>query len=292
MIEWWTKLEANMQVGLIQFGGAVLTALIGFLVVAWQVDAQARKSRDLAVKNASDAIKLDIYKEAVEITSAANEAIRNALGVVDGHIRELDLASQQPSPNIDAIKGRWAEFLSSYTTALNRSVAVIYLVEQWQSVDPRLLLFRRAIGARHHEIHKVFWPLSRLLMRTMPCPLPGTNQGYFPWQLPLVTKLSELKALKADYDYEFGLLSAYILDYQNELQQILVAPLFDNDVERRDPPDPRQFAIRLDRYEEVDDMLSKTEWGELEQQLEMDAWARFADDHGRHDKSFSPPRNG
>ena len=61
------------------------------------------------------------------------------------------------------------------------------------------------------------------------------------------------------------------------MQILLLGELFGNRaISRRDPPDPEQFCIRLDRYEEIESKLNSSVWGQRNIQLEAEAWGRFA----------------
>lgn len=57
------------------------------------------------------------------------------------------------------------------------------------------------------------------------------------------------------------------------MQLLLLGELFPNVVERRDPPDPDQFCIRLDKYDEIVRILDVTDWRKQSNELEAEAWA-------------------
>ena len=97
-----------------------------------------------------------------------------------------------------------------------------------------------------------------------------------PWSPPQAEDYEALMSRIKGEIHHTNLLSAWVGDFQVEMQALLLGELFANKVDRRDPPDPDQFCIRLDRYDEIQRRLASTEWGKRAVEMEAEAWARFS----------------
>jgi hypothetical protein len=231
---WWVEPAATC-VGII----------IGAAGLLWQQRAASRAE-----------LKLDLYdKLRVELDQAAtavSAAGMYAFGAI-GNVRvqrNLLAAGQPAAPPLNRIP----KFIELNGEALNRSVAVIYLLESYEIVSEHFPLFRAALGCAHHDVWPAFHAASQSMYGVLPVdvvvpPVPGgvaaqaiVTQTPQP-SVPAVVNFNE----KCDAYWKLmNTLGCYIHDIKIEAQNLLLCGLFRRRVPARRPADPRMWVLRTD----------------------------------------------
>jgi len=121
------------------------------------------------------------------------------------------------------------------------AIAIITFTERWLVVDPRFEVFRIAINAVMHDVREEWGAYFDLAMRNMPVELPAGLH----WTVPGTDQLAAIEAASDRFIDRLGTLTAYSYDFQAEMQNVLIGPLFGNTVPRRQPIDPRHIVISL-----------------------------------------------
>lgn len=235
-------------------GAAV--SIVGFgvtvAVAIYQVTKQARSG-----------LKVELYKDflgAVDDQSNAEAELSTKLRVLNSLIG-VWLAPEQfpgyrPNPNTN-----WAELNDLASKCQTQAANLMTLIEKWQIVEPKLDLFRLAFGVALREIRATWQAVSALAGAT----LPPVDRGPF----PQITNeaLEALKAANEALINAASRLSAWVVDFQLEVQAVLLSDLFSAKLTHREPIDPEFFVVRLDQYDSLKDFFeNRTAWG-----LEMKA---------------------
>ena len=212
---------------------------------------------------ARSGLKVELYKEflrAVADQSDAEAELSTKLRVLNSLIG-VWLSPEQfggfrPTPNTN-----WAELNDLASKCQGQGANLMILIEKWQIVEPRLDLFRLAFGVALHEIRATWQAVSVLAGAA----LPPVGSGPLP-QVPNEA-LQGLRAANEALINAASKLSAWVVDFQLEVQAELLSDLFSNSLTHREPIDPEFFVVRLDQYDALQDYFeNRTAWG-----LEMKA---------------------
>jgi hypothetical protein len=159
---------------------------------------------------------------------------------------------QRPSPNTN-----WAELNQLFHECHNAGSDLVILIERWQIVDPRLNVFKLAFGSALHDIRDAWTPLNRIV-GTVVGPAPGIGP---PPPVPKLV-LSDVKTASTQVIDAASKLSAWVADFQLEMQAFALSGLFKNRVAHRVPLDPDYFVIRLDQAKALTEYFeTRTAWG-------------------------------
>jgi len=244
----------------------------GFAVIFYQLARQSKNAIEQNRRNESLKLKVQIYEKVIGTCSAAQDAVMqftNYISVLDLQLlfaTNMQGGLVKPRPPSQ----RYPEYSRLRSQATLGLISVVTMIEQWHVVDPRLSVFRRAIGMGLDSHQKIIFGGPDILVNAMPM-----DEFLDQWSPPSAADLARYRARMQIELYEMGRLSAWVGDFQIEMQMLLLAELFPNPVERRDPPDPEQFCIRLDRADEIERVLDQSDWGRRAIELEAAAWARF-----------------
>jgi hypothetical protein len=145
------------------------------------------------------------------------------------------------------------------------TIAIITFTERWFVVDPRFEIFKIAINAALHDTREAWGAYFDGVMRSMPADLPDGVH----WNPPDSALIDAIEAVSDRFVDRLGEVTAYAYDFQVEMQNILVGPLFGNAVPRRQPIDQRHVVISL----ENDALLTRyfredTSWGQAQHATE------------------------
>lgn len=243
-------------------GFTLAAAVLAFGPVAFQIWRQGKLNREAAREEMQKSFKQDLYRDGVRAARQLSNAISGLHGFLRAAEVNIEVASlsasagqQYPLPSsryIDALK-------------LNQQMAdaildVIFLIEERRVFDPRLLVFRDALGAAWHEFRAAFGPdLQHALMQALPTEAP--NGELYPYNPPDQERLATIKRLINDACDPLSDISSYSEDLIVELQNVLLGETFGNVVEHRKPLDPKRRVIRLADYDELQAWLATTPWG-------------------------------
>lgn len=252
IVSWYSTLEVPLQ-------AATLSAITTFSVFFLGVWLSAWANRRNALKASRDAQKLDIYRSVLEKIDAAADAQRAASSYILGIKMTLWAQAEiaQEGMPITPPNQRFPKFSELHSRQQESFTELHKFLEQWAIVDFRFKAFRMAFGFQSNATLNAAISLNLPLMRALPADNP--QGGTFPYSLPAKENIEELEKLLDRYTYESGLMGAYIADLNVELQPLLLGHLFGWQIERRDPPDPTQFTLRLDRYKSIVQHFENTE---------------------------------
>lgn len=246
---WFLGLQPALQAALISAGTSLALGVFGFSSI-WLTAALNRRN----VRRAeADKQRLEIYRDALALIEEASAAQRKATSFVQSTARAIELRQdmirdgQQPIPPSQ----RHTEFMSLHREASRGASQLMMFLERWAIVERRLKMFRLGFFLRTNRTLTLMIELSGLYSDMLPF---ETSDGQtvaknaaFPEEA-----LSQLMEASRKYAYEMGLLDAYYMDLNIEFQGLLLGHLFGkNRLERRDAPDPAQFTLRIDRYDQV-----------------------------------------
>lgn len=242
----------------------VTAALIGAAVALFGSAVAATAAVHQVTKQARSALKVDLYKEVLAAVANQGEAKRDLstkLRILNSLIGVWQSPEQfgglRPAPNTT-----WAELNELAYRCQAQGADLMILIERWQIVDPRLDLFRMAFGVALRDIREAWQSVSVGVSAVVP-PIAGAPHP----ELPPNETLERLKAANEGVINAASKLSAWVADFQLEVQAALLSDLFQNRLSHRQPIDPEYFVIRLDSFDALKDYFeNKTAWG-----LEMKA---------------------
>lgn len=236
----------------------IIAALIGAAVTLLGIGVAAAVAVFQVTRQARSGLKVDLYKEILR--SVADQG--DAEGQLSMTLRVLNslipvwLAPEQfggvrPIPNTS-----WAELNELAYRCQGQGADLMLLIEKWQIVEPKLDLFRMAFGVALHEIREAWQGVSALLGAVVP-PIAGSPQP----PVPPKETLERLNTANVALITAASKLSAWVADFQLEVQAALLSDLFPNPLAHREPSDPEYFVVRLDRYETLKDYFeNRTAW--------------------------------
>lgn len=272
MPDWWNSLEPAVKAAIISAGVACVTTVLGFFAVAFQIGRQGHNAVRQSKLNEALKLKVQIYEQTLEVSRHAQAAVSS----LTSYLRNFEMSMQfsrlaaANGQNWLVPKARFPEYQKLSSEATTAVVAAVTMIEGWQIVEPRLHIFRKAIAMGLDGYRAAVTQRPNVLVSGMPV------EGFEgKWEIPIGEKEAALASRIDIETYQIGRLSAWIGDFQVEMQQLLLGDLFPNNIERRDPPDPEQFCIRLDRYDEIEAKLASSEWGQKAVAMQAEAWARF-----------------
>jgi hypothetical protein len=242
----------------------ISAALIGAVVVLLASAVAAAVAVYQVTKQARSALKVDLYKEVLAAIANQGEAegelstkLRVLNSLIGVWLSPEQFGGFRPTPNTT-----WAELNELVYKCQGQGADLMILIERWQIVDPRLDLFRMAFGVALRDIREAWQPVSALVGGVVPA-----IAGAPPPELPPKETLERLKAANERVINAASKLSAWVADFQLEVQAVLLSDLFPNRLTHRQPIDPEYFVIRLDRFDALKDYFeNRTPWG-----LEMKA---------------------
>ncbi|TBB88242.1 hypothetical protein ELH41_16045 [Rhizobium ruizarguesonis] len=271
MLDLFFKLAPPVQAAVITATATCASALIGFTAVFVQIGRQGRNAIRANTKNEELKRKVEIYERTLEATRKAAVAALDLTAYLRRFRTSLDLRDIFPHMgSAHAPAERYMEYQQLYNDASTSFIGVMTVIESWHIIEPKLDVFRLAISAGLDELRKTD-RAPNLIMKTMP--VPGHELS---WAMPDAVERKALEELIDQKTFEIGRLSAWMADFQVEMQVLLLGDLFPKPIERRNPPDPKQFCIRLDRYEEVKRKLKAFDVIRQGDELDAQQRAHFA----------------
>ncbi len=266
-VDWYVNQEVPLQAAILSAGTTLLVLFLGVWLNAWA-------NRRNTLNASRDSQKLEIYKTMLEKIDAASDAQIAADGYLRAAVMAVENYADLTSQGLHATppKHRFLEFSKLHHEQGKRLGEIHILLEQWAIIDSRLKVFRLAFGFQGDATRSAFSELSQSLIRMLPVEKP--EGGLYPYGSHQGRHLAELSQLAEKYHRESGLLGAYVSDLNVELQPLLLGHLFGRRVTRRNPPDPSQATIRLDRYKQITRDFEQTEFFRRGAELDREIRAR------------------
>lgn len=238
---------------------------VAAFVVVWQVGEQFKSAIEANKKNEAQKLKLDLYKDINKKFQSAltpTSRLMNFPASVDLAflVYEQSIASGYKA-TIPAVRALELRRLNDELT--DHVIDIIHLVEAWHVIDPRIEIFRTALNAAKYDFDQAFNPYFQASLTILPIDMePEHGEGVYPWSLPDNEKRKVFKALGDNVSGAAQTIQAYINDFRDEMQNLLLGELFEGSVEPRKPIDPRHKVITLDKHEELNRYFTnETAWG-------------------------------
>ena len=273
MLEQVQNISDPLVIALVGAGATVLSALVGFSAIIFQIGRQGRHAIEANKQNEALKRKVEIYELTLATSRQASQATTDLAFYLRRLEWDLDLWQVMTEGNLHwrPPEARFSEYRRLSSEASQSVVKVMTMIESWHIVGPKLDIFRYAFAMGLEGLRDVSASADDILIISMP--IEG-REGE--WTPPDDTRRDRLKIRIEAEAYQADRLSAWIHDFQVEMQILLLSDLFPNPVERREPPDPNMFCIRLDRYEEIKDRIDSSEWGKKRVEWEAKAWQTFS----------------
>jgi hypothetical protein len=258
--------------------GALTTVIaggLGLLVLVWRLRREAQLAIDENKTTEAMKLKLKIYEqEVIKVVEVAVDTevafagfIRRFISDLRNHktLADAGLPSSLPVARIPAL----IELKGSFDRA---AIALITFTERWFVIDPRFEVFRIAINAALYDIGTEYAAYFDFVLRAMPVDLPGGVH----WTAPSNDQIDAMNAASDKLIDRLGTMTAYSSDFQAEMQNVLIGPLFGNAVPRRQPLDPRHVVISLANDALLTQYFQEdTPWGRNRKAIEDNVRARF-----------------
>jgi hypothetical protein len=275
---WFLSLEPGLQGAMIGAGTSLALGFFGFGSI-W---ATAYANRRNSIKAEADRQRLEVYRDAMKVIEEASAGQRKAISFVQStavalRLRQSMMAEgSQPIPPLQ----RYSEFMAIHRAAGHGTSQLMLFLERWAIIEPRLKLFRFGFSLRSLRLLGLMSELSRLYADMLPFEAADgstvSRTSAYPDEM-----MARLDDATQRYSYEAGLLDAYFGDLNVELQGLLLGHLFVREaLERRDAPDPSQFTLRIDHYDQL--MVRFQNEPEFKENSDLDAKLRKT--HGTHQR--------
>lgn len=253
-------MDPQLTAAWIGAGATLVAAVVAALIVMVQLGRQSRDAINQTRHNERLKLKLAIYQEILSICEKQGDAAR-AVATKLSVLRHGTLPVWREPHRFGGFRPKapisFPELVALVGEANKSGIAVITLTEQWRIVDRRLDLFSDAVSAAIHDLRVMWEEIHPKLAATLPPICPDINGT-----LPAPEKLQEIENGCERLIDRLETLSAWVMDFQREMQNLLLSELFDHTIPAREPLDPRHIAVSLAKYESQKAYFeSQTAWG-------------------------------
>lgn len=250
--------------------------IIGVVIVVFQLGRQHRNGLNQQKENHREQFRIQIYQEFSRLLGIASEKISHSkmyafLIPTHVHIYHDQISKGfNPSPLPDRVM----ELNRRHYDSLQAAADLMILIERYQIVEPRLDIFRTALGVAHHDMLKAFGPLFDLLLTLLPSEIPLPNGAHKTVNIvnPSDEQIDALEKLVDAYTTESDNMICYLYDLNVELQNTLLVNLFPNKAPRRVPLDPK-FKVVSTEPDEMEKLRKyfdqETDWGKEKKKTEQ-----------------------
>jgi hypothetical protein len=249
----------------------IVVAFTGVGFAVWQLERQAQNIIRGNRFTETTKRKQEIYKEILSACSAANRAQSEFGSYITSF--EFDLRIAQTMASMGQIpnqpRARIDEFVSRSSALTDATVKLMGTIEQWEIIDLRMDVFRIAFSSALRDLSDEFSEYLKVILSVMPrnatqsnAPSSTFNSVPLPWHLPPAEKLEDVITRARSLSDKSLNLGSYISDFQVEMQNLLLADLFNNQIPPRKPIDPSLKVITLNRRDELKAFFeTKSAWG-------------------------------
>jgi hypothetical protein len=244
VIAFFGSLDPAIKAAIIGSLTTVITGVTGFVVLIWRLRVEALRAIDENKSTEALKLKLKIYEqEVVSMVEKTVDAEVALAGFARRFVSDLETYRTLTDAGLPATTpvARVPDLIGLKALFDREAVAIITFTERWLVVDPRFEVFRIAANAAMHDVREEWGVYFDLVMRNMPVELPAGLH----WTVPGTDQLAAIEAASDRFIDRLGTLTAYSYDFQAEMQNVLIGPLFGNTVPRRQPIDPQHIVISL-----------------------------------------------
>lgn len=266
MLPSWDGLDPEVQAAIIGALVTVITATLGAILILYQIGRQAQHALKQDKNNEAIKLKMQVYENVLSITRemmSAEVGLGSYISSFESDVRLCKFMHKSGYP-WSAPKARSAALTSRYNALSRASNEVIGMIERWQIIDPRIMVFRTAINVAMHEIRLAYTEdYFHTALRLMPHEKAESRQGsLFPWSLPDDHSVENLSRATSNLRNAIFTLGGYMHDFQIEMQNILLGDLFRRSLPPRYPINPEVVVVRLENHLQLSAYFENdTAWG-------------------------------
>jgi hypothetical protein len=145
----WDAIPKETQAAIIGALATVAVGLLGALAVVWQIGRQARNALRQNRHNETLKLKLKVYEEIIVTCRAASDAVVSLSFYVRLFHTNVVLYRQIMQQGVPLVipDARVPRLIEKKTAVDTTAVEIVSLTERWQIIDPRIQIFRVAVGA-------------------------------------------------------------------------------------------------------------------------------------------------
>jgi hypothetical protein len=240
-----------------------LITVLGFIVVAYVAFSQIKRQVNIN-------FKINTYHNINKLISNFSEISPKAntwgitLPFIFERYNKLLAAGYNPMP----IDYRAMDF-SDINNKLNLAIIeIVCAIEQFLIIEPKLSVFKTAFIAASFDINKTYSQLFEKLLKHLPMDSKIPDQPPLFPDPPNQNQIKEIEKLSESYRSSTETLSAYVMDFQNELQELLLSNIFKNKIPKRAPLDPVYKVISIKNAKVLEEyFICDTEWGKSQKQI-------------------------
>jgi len=249
--------------------------VVGAGLILYQLGRQHKNELRIQQENYREKLRLEIYQEFSKVLEEANDKTSDVgmyAFIIPTHFKvymaQLN-AGLKPAP----LRARAREFSNKHSNASNSIIKLIRLFEKYEIISPELDIFKLAIIVANYDIREAFQPLFNLLSQMLPIDIVDNtgNTQLANIRMPSPEQMIRLDDLVGKYKNAEDDLRCYLFDLNIELQNIFLRNLFNNEVKRRNPLDPKikvittnpEDMIKLRKY-----FNEETAWGKSAKKTE------------------------
>jgi hypothetical protein len=262
---------------------AVLAAILGALMIVWQIGRQRRNEIASQLENFKIGLRLQVYQEFSARLSSASAALGSAGMYAFAAPRHMEMTFVGPTRDQpSAIADRARTFLDLDSAAQREIADTVILLEKYLLIHPDTDVFRMALSSVAHDMREAFHPLFVFMLEHFPIEGPSPT-GHQTLNVKAFTAQQVEQAHQLAMNYYGAATDAqsYVTDIQTELQFIFLGELFPNRPIRRSPADPAKKVLSLDPAAVRSlrqHFLKNTAWGKTAVEASLKVHEHF---HGR-----------
>jgi hypothetical protein len=269
MIALFSNLDPAIKAAVIGSLTTVITGVAGFIVLIWRLRVEAQRAINENKSTEAMKLKLKIYEQ--EVVTTVEKTVDAEVGLAEfvrRLISDITIHKARTDSGLPTVApvARVPDLIGLKSSFDREAIAILTFTERWWVIDPRIEIFRDAINAALHDVREDWGAYFDLVMRAMPIELPDGLH----WVAPTKERFTAIETASNRFLDRLGTITAYSYDFQTEMQNILVAPLFGKTVPRRQPIDTRHVVISLDNYALLTRHFQEdTAWGRVTKETNM-----------------------
>jgi hypothetical protein len=290
----WASLDVQIKAAIIGAIATVVTAGIAAWIVVLQIGREFRQAIHANRNSERLKLKLDMYREVLAISKGAQEGatdlstdirVFEATVVAACNVVKQGLKATPP-------RARAPSSLDKKAQLNDATVELMYFVERWVIIDPRIDVFRKVFFIDGRAVDDAWHKYFAVAMPLMPVELLVGGVQQVTWHPPVdivVERLRNSGEPLLDCLMDLG---SHVADFQVEMQNLLLGELFLHRVPARQPIDPKCTVIELDRHAELTRYFEEeTTGGKNIKRVEEEVRQKLKDEQakaGPHHESTKP----
>jgi hypothetical protein len=256
-IAWWVE-QALTLAGI----------LVGAKLIVYQLGKQHKNELDVQAESHRSELKLKVYQEFSEILSNATAAASDVKSYAFHIPFHTASFARQAADNMDPapIRDRAIAFSDLHHHGQMQIVQVLFMIEKYAIIHPDLNIFKTALSSNSTDCRRRWNDLNEFLIQALPFDREeGGVNSVMNARVLAPDAQEKLEGLVGAYVDCVDDLAGYLTDIRNEVQSVLLGPLFPGNVlPRRKPIDSRRKVLSLhpDVIPKLREyFLTQTEWG-------------------------------